>query len=300
MAPPSTRRTGFSKRAQLGTFFGYLAAGTGALIGGVALVVSLLNPQAFTGPRTLAADVMAPAGKAVAASRSGAHDLGASLLGYLTWGSTNARMERELELARVKLAEARAVAEENTRLKAVLGLREASTGASAHPVAVARLINSSASSLRRFATISVGRAEGIAIGMPVRSPLGLVGRVLEVGEHTARILLVTDPESTVPVRRARDGLAAFAQGHSDATLQLRLISLGINPLKPGDVFVTSGSGGLYHPNTAVAVVSRVTSDGAIARLLSDPSASEFVLVEPVFAETPGAEAPMADPEASGQ
>ena len=123
--------------------------------------------------------------------------------------------------------------------------------------------------------------------MPVRTPLGLVGRVLEAGTHTSRIMLVTDPESVVPVKRARDGVAAFAQGHGDGTLQLRLINLGLNPLKLGDVFVTSGSGGLYRPNTAVGVVTKLTRDGAVARILSDPSTSEFVVVEPVFAESAG-------------
>jgi len=284
MAPPNTRRTGFSKRAQYGTFFGYIAAVAGAIVGAIVLVVSLLNPGMFAGPRSVAADVAAPAGRAVSAGRSGVQDMGSVLLGYLTWGSTNARMERELAVARIRLAEARAVSEENARLKALLGLREAGAADPARPVAMARMINSTASSLRRFATISAGREEGVTVGMPVRSPRGLVGRVLEAGNHTARVLLITDPESMVPVRRARDGLAAFAQGHGDGTLQLRLIMLGINPLKVGDVFVTSGSGGLYRPDTAVAVVSQLTRDGAIARVLSDPSASEFVAVEPVFAE----------------
>ena len=283
MAPPSTRRTGFSKRAQYGTFFGYIAALAGALVGGGVLLVSILDKSAFSGARGIAADVAAPAGKAVAASRGALHDAGATLYGWATWGTTNARMTRELEIARVRLAEARATDEENRRLKALLGLREAGADAARPPVIFARLINSTASSLRRFATISAGRTQGVAVGMPVRSASGLVGRVLEANSNTARVLLVTDPDSVVPVRRARDGLAAFATGQGDGTLQLRLLSLGINPLKPGDVFVTSGSGGLYHPGTAVAVVDRLTRDGAIARVLSDPTASEFVAVEPVFA-----------------
>lgn len=284
MAPPSTRRTGFSKRAQYGTFFGYIAALAGALVGGGVLLVSILDTNAFSGARGLASDVAAPAGTAVAASRSTLHNAGATLYGWATWGVTNARMTRELELARVRLAEARATEEENRRLKALLGLREPGAGEARPPVAFARLINSTASSLRRYATISAGRNQGVAAGMPVRSATGLIGRVLEVHASTARVLLITDPESVLPVRRARDGLPAFATGHSDGTLQLRLISLGINPLKRGDVFVTSGSGGLYHPGTAVAVVTDVTRDGANARVLSDPTASEFVAVEPVFAE----------------
>lgn len=297
MAPPNTRRTGFSKRAQYGTFFGYIAAFAGALVGGAVLLVSLRDEGAFTGARTLASDATAPVGQAVAVGRSGAQDAGSVLMGWITWGSTNARMREELEVARVRLAEARATEAENARLKALLALRDAQVGAGNPPVAFARMITSTASSLRRFATIAAGGDQGVAVGMPVRTPLGLVGRVLEVGARTARVLLITDPESVVPVRRARDGVAAFAQGHGDGTLQLRLIALGINPLKVGDVFVTSGSGGLYRPGTAVAVVTQLTRDGAIARVLSDPSTSEFVMVEQVFAEAAGMPEALAPPPA---
>jgi len=87
----------------------------------------------------------------------------------------------------------------------------------------------------------------------------------------------------VPVRRASDGIPAFATGKGDGTLQLRLLTLGINPLKVGDAFVASGSGGLYWPGTPIAVVASLTRDGAIARLLGDPAASEMVAVEPSWA-----------------
>lgn len=294
MAPPTARRSGFSKRAQYGTFFGYLAAIAGAVVGAVVLVVSVVDKGAFAGMRGIAADLVAPAGRAVTAGRNGAQSAGSVLAGYVTSGTRTAAMARELELTRIRLAEARSTEDENRRLKALLGLRDPAVTT----IAYARLINSTASSLRRFATISVGRDHGLVIGMPVRSPQGLVGRVLEVADHTARVLLVTDLESMVPVQRARDGIPAFAQGHGDGTLQLRLISLGVNPLKPGDVFVTSGSGGLYRPGTAVASVMELTRDGAIARVLSDPTANEFVAVEPIFAETVDMPEALAPPPAA--
>ena len=278
MAPPPNRRTGFSRRAQYTTFFGYLAAGLGALVGGGLLIASLADSSRFSAVRTTATDATAPVAKAAAASRAeGAGVLGA-ISGYFAAGRQNAALRQEVERARVKLVEAQAIAEENRRLKELLGL----TKQDPRPVAVAMLIGSTSSSTRRFATISAGSRQGVAIGMPVRSPLGLVGRVLEVGGSTARVLLITDTESIVPVRRASDGVPAFATGRADGTLQLRLINLGINPLKRGDVVVTSGSGGLYRPGTAVAVVDRLLSDGAIARVLSDPSASDYVTVEQVW------------------
>jgi len=293
MAPPNARRTGFSKRAQYTTFFGYLAAIAGGVFGALLLVVSLLDPSAFASLRGLAADAAAPAGRAVAVGRTGTQTALSDLWGYFTWGPRVARMNRELEVTRVQLAEARATADENRRLKALLGL----SAAEARPVAFARLINSTASSPRRYATLSVGRDHGVVTGMPVRSPEGVVGRVLEVADHTARVLLITDPESLVPVMRARDGVPAFAQGRGDGALQLRLINLGLNPLKPGDVFVTSGSGGIYLPGMAIGVVVSLTRDGAVARVLSDPTQSAYVAVYPAYAaaaQMPEALVPVAE------
>ena len=115
--------------------------------------------------------------------------------------------------------------------------------------------------------------------MPVSSPMGLVGRVVETGSDSSRVLLLTDSRSMVPVRRATDDIAAFAEGRADGALRIRLINLGINPLKEGDIFVTSGAGGLFQPGIAVAVATEITRDGAIAQLVSNPAATDLVLVE---------------------
>lgn len=286
MAPPSNRRPGFSRRAQYGTFFGYVIAAAGALIGGVLLLVSTGNTAAFSSLRGTATDVAAPAGEAVAATRSGANGWFETIAGYFTSGSHVAQLEREVALSRVKLVEAQALANENSRLKALLGL----AAQDPKPVTTTRLIGSTASSSRRFAILGAGSNQGVRVGMPVRSPLGLVGRVLEVGNNSARVLLITDSESMVPVRRASDGLLAYASGQADGTLQLRLINAGVNTVKAGDAFVTSGQGGLFQPGSAVAVVSEVTRDGAIGRPLSDPGATDFVAVYPLWDDaTKGAE-----------
>lgn len=284
MAPPANRRSGYSRRAQYGTFFGYIAGVVGALVGGGILIVSIFDPSSFSGLRGAASDVAAPGGKVVAVGRARSESFFDVVRGYALAGSRNAKLERELAEAKTRLVEARAMAEENNRLKALLGLAQQDP----KPVVTTALVAATGASTRRFATIGAGADRGVVLGMPVRSPLGLVGRVLEVGSKTSRVLLVTDTESVVPVRRAQDGLPAFAQGKGDGQLQLRLISLGINPIKVGDLFVTSGSGGLYRPGTAVAAVTSLTRDGAVARVLSDPAATEFVAVERVW--TPQADA----------
>jgi rod shape-determining protein MreC len=242
MAPP-IRRPSYSRRAQYTTFFGYVAGVLGALVGGALLIVSIANPAAFAGLRSLASDSTAPAAGLASVGRAKGLGFMERVTGYLEAGSQNAQLKRELEAAKIQLIEAQAQNEENKRLKSLLKLADTEP----RSVAVARIIGSTASSTRRFATLSAGENDGVAVGMPVRSPMGLIGRVLEVGNSTSRVLLITDPQSVVPVRRASDGIAAFAQGRTDGSMQIKLIGLGINPLKIGDTLVTSGSGGLYRP-----------------------------------------------------
>ena len=278
MAPPSSRRSGFSKKAQYSVFTGYLLATLGALVGLGLLALSLWQPQAFAPLRGAAQDVVSPAGRAAALTRSGSGGVWDTITAYGNAGQQNAELREEVEIARIRLAEAEAVAAENERLRALLALAEGEI----MPVATTRLIGASAMSSRRFAYIGAGRVDGVEVGMPVRSARGVVGRVLEVARASSRILLLTDSESVLPVRRASDNTVAFAEGRGDGFLRIRLINLGLNPLEEGDVLVTSGAGGYYRPGVAVAVLTELTPDGGIARLVADPSATDFVSVEPIY------------------
>lgn len=278
MAPPASRRSSYSRRAQYSIFTGYVVAGIGALIGAVLLGISLWWPSSFSGLRGTAQDAVQPVGEASAEARTEGQGVFDSIAGFYRAGSQNADLRREMELARIKLAEAEAVKQENERLKGLLGFQNEDI----EPVAVGRLTGSTASSARRFAYLGLGENDGIAVGMPVRSPRGIVGRILEVSRSSSRVLLLTDSESVLPVRRATDEVVAFAEGRGDGMVRIRLINLGINPLEPGDVFVTSGAGGYYRPGIAVAIVDVITDDGALARIISDPAATDWVSVEPIW------------------
>lgn len=289
MAPSGQRHAGFSKRAQYTLFTGYIAAGVGALAGALLLAASLWQPQFLSGLRGTAQDAALPATGTVAAARTESKGLLANIRGYFRAGSQNAALKREVEIARIRLKEAEAVRRENARLKTLLGIRDGEV----KPVAIARLVGSTASSSRRFAYLGAGSMQGVTVGMPVLSPRGVVGRILEVGRNSSRVLLILDSESVLPVRRSNDDLVAFAEGRGDSLLRIKLINLGLNPLKVGDLFLTSGAGGYYRPGSAVAILTQKSADGGLARVVSDPAATDFVAVMPIFepeaakiAETP--------------
>lgn len=278
MAPQGQRHSSFSKRAQYTQFTGYIAAGAGTLVGAILLAVSLWQPQFLSGLRGGAQDAAAPATQTAALARTESKGLIASINGYFRAGRQNAALKREVEIARIRLKEAEAVRQENSRLKTLLAIRDGDV----RPVAIARLVGSTASSTRRFAYLGAGSAQGVAVGMPVISPRGVVGRILEVGRNSSRVLLILDSESVLPVRRSGDELVAFAEGRGDSLLRIKLINLGLNPLKIGDMFLTSGAGGYYRPGTAVAILTHKSADGGLARIVSDPAATDFVAVMPIF------------------
>ncbi|OGS57307.1 MAG: rod shape-determining protein MreC [Erythrobacter sp. RIFCSPHIGHO2_12_FULL_63_10] len=278
MAPISSRRSGHSRRAQYSLFTGYALAVLGALIGAALLVVSLWNPGAFSGLRSAAADTVKPGGSAGAETRAATSGVLDTIAAYWRAGSQNEGLRREVELARIRLAEAEALEQENRELKTLLGLKQGET----QTIAVARLIGSSATSGRRFAYLDAGASSGVAPGMPVRSAQGVIGRVLETGNSSARVMLLTDSESVLPVKRAGDDLVAFAEGRGDGKLRIRLLNLGINPLKKGDFFVTSGAGGYFRPGIAAAILEEVTPDGGVAHVVADPAAATAVMVEQIW------------------
>ena len=124
LAGSKQRLSGHSKKAQYGAFTGYVLVVLAMLLGIVLLVISLIQPASFDGLRGLFSDATRPAAQVSATTRTGGRGFFESVQGYLEAGQQNADLKREVEIARIRLAEARATEEENRRLKGLLGLRE--------------------------------------------------------------------------------------------------------------------------------------------------------------------------------
>ena len=274
----ATARPGWSRRAQYGLFFSFLAVIAGIIVGLILLVLSLVAPQQFERVRGVALDVTGPVA-------GGLHEVTATVEGVFTgagnyWdaASQNAELKRENKAMLERMVEAKAIFQENQQLKATLQLREHGRST----IAVGRVVGSSFNSPRRFAILSVGESDGVRVGMPVRSPEGLVGRIIDSGALASRVMLVSDRANIVPARLLRNGIPVIAQGRGDGTIDVRPLEVGRNPFKRGDIIVTSGTGGLYPPLVPIARVVKLVDDGAVALPLADPSKISFAIVEPPF------------------
>jgi rod shape-determining protein MreC len=275
---PAGPRPGWSRRAQYSLFFGFIAAVAGLIVGVIMLVLSLVAPASYAMVRGAALDITAPITGGLAEVAATAKGLVSGAGNYWDAAHQNAKLKAERAVLRREVIQAAATRQENQQLKAALGLRERSREA----IAAGRVVGSSFESPRRFAVLSVGRSDGVAIGMPVRTADGLVGRVIDAGETASRVLLVSDRANIVPARILRGGTPVISTGRGDGTVDIRPLEVGRNPFKRGDIIITSGTGGLYPPLVPIARVVRLDDDGAIGVPIADPSQSSFAIVEQPF------------------
>jgi rod shape-determining protein MreC len=283
MAPPSPRRPGFSKRAQMSLFAGYVMAVAGLLLGLLLIITARLDPKGYSAIQTALADLFAPisrTGQAVVMTMRGG---GESVSAYWDAAAKNKAMTKELAAARVKIIKGQADALEVARLKRTLAMAERIDA----PVVTAPLVSSTAASTRRYAIIAAGASNDVAVGQTVVSAEGLVGRITAVGRASSRVLMIIDADNRVPVKRVRDGVPALAIGTGDGRLELQTLAAGANPFKVGDVFVTSGIGGVYRPGIPVAIATRQSRDKTLALPLAHPSKLDYGIVErPYMIEPP--------------
>jgi rod shape-determining protein MreC len=127
----------------------------------------------------------------------------------------------------------------------------------------ARVIADSGGAFLRNVLVNAGARDGVARGQAALTGEGVVGRVSEVGNKTARILLLTDLNSHVPVMLEASNERALLDG--DNSDQPRLVFFEPKAkIEPGDRIVTSGAGGAFPAGLPVGVVAAI--DGGIVRV----------------------------------
>jgi rod shape-determining protein MreC len=278
MAAPRHRRRGFSRRVQYGLFAGYVIAVVGIVAGIGMVLIAHFDPRAFATIRGLSVDAGAGLTSITRIGVRQANDAGSEVGAYFDAAAQNAALQRELAVERRRSIAAKALIQENSRLKKLALVVEHLP----RPILSARVIGSTVSGQRRFATLAAGSTDGVKPGMPVRTAEGLIGRVFETGLFASRVLLLTDGDSAVPVRLPRNGVAALVTGRGDGSLEIRGLTAGGSTFQRGDLAVTSGTGGVYAPNIPVAVVTAVHGDRAVAFPLADPATADLAVVYPIY------------------
>jgi rod shape-determining protein MreC len=146
------------------------------------------------------------------------------------------------------------LAEENQRLRALLGLR-ARAGSSFIPAEVLQLGLAGAESTFM---LNVGREQGVHVGSPVIAPEGLVGIVIDVEAKSSQAMDWTNPDfraSAMTVDGQAYGIVEPRRGRYREEDVLALTGAPFHTdLQPGTMIVTSGRGRVYPRGIPIGVV----------------------------------------------
>ena len=123
----------------------------------------------------------------------------------------------------------------------------------------ARVIADSGGAYARSVIVGAGSENGVARGQAAMTGEGLAGRVSEVGTRAARVLLITDLNSRVPVVVDGAHQRAILAGDNSARPSLRYRDAD-GVVRIGDRIITSGEGGVFPPGLPVGVVASIDGD----------------------------------------
>lgn len=125
----------------------------------------------------------------------------------------------------------------------------------------ARVIADTGGAFVRSLVVTAGKVDGVREGMAAMTGEGLVGRVVEVGEWSSRVLLITDMNSRIPTMITDTGDHAILAGDNEPRPKL-LYAPQDADIRVGARVMTSGHGGIFPPNLPIGVVAS-TEHGVI-------------------------------------
>jgi rod shape-determining protein MreC len=236
--------------AQRFTFLGLIAAAVGMMVLGKA------ETAVVERVRMIVVDAFVPLLDAIARPVATANQAFDRVNEIVHVHAENARLREENARLLQWQSVARKLEAENQSLRDILRF------APEAPVsfASARVVGHGGGSFLRAVLVTAGARDGVAKGQAAATGDGLAGRVTEVGERSARVLLITDINSHVPVILENSRDPAVLAGDNSARPRLLYLLQTAKP-QVGERVVTSGVGGVFPPGLPVGVIVSTGENG---------------------------------------
>lgn len=195
----------------------------------------------------------------------------------------NARLQDQNLQLRAQQLKLLSLQQENSRLRELLR----ASSRVGEDVLIAEVVRVDQDYYKQQIVINKGKAHHVYLGQPVIDAQGIMGQVVELYQHSASVLLISDPSHAMPVQSTRNGVRTIVQGKGNPN-ELDLLHVPNNTdLQPGDLFISSGLGGRFPPNYPVAVIQEVVIQPGqpFAKVTATPTAEldrsrEVLLVWP--------------------
>ena len=140
----------------------------------------------------------------------------------------------------------------------------------------AKIIAESGDNFTHMLLVYIGN-ENVRRGQIVLSDESVIGRIEKVSGHYAKVILVTDINSKIPVVIERSRVRGILSGNNTAEPSL-IFTRSAADIQEGDVVVTSGVGGMFPSGLPVGFVSSIKNGNISVETMADISRVEYVRI----------------------
>ena len=192
---------------------------------------------------------------------------------YQQLAAQNGDLRRELQRMKAWKEAALQLEQENAKL---LGLNNVRLDPKLTYV-TGVVMTDSGSPFRQSVLLNIGARDGIVDGWATMDGVGLVGRISGVGDRTARVILLTDTSSRIPITIQPSGQRAILGGDNTLNPPIEFLE-NADLVRPGDRVITSGDGGVFPADLLVGQVALGNDRRLRVRLSADYEQLEFLRV----------------------
>ena len=219
-------------------------------LGFFVLVFSLVSPQSVSNVRMNVSDSLSPILSTVTKPLVYTADVVRNASGLGDLQAENIRLKQENLRLKEWYQTALLLEAENKSLRDLLNVKVEPH----YKTITARILADAGSAFARSVLVSAGMKDGVQKGQAVMAGQGLIGRIIETGESTARVLLITDINSRVPVLVEDTRQHAILAGHNQSGMHLIHLPPD-SEIKEGARIITSGHGGMFPHGLAIGRVA---------------------------------------------
>jgi rod shape-determining protein MreC len=217
------------------------------------LIMSHAQPIAAANIRAHAIDMLAPVLDAVARPMAAIESIGANIRNTVALRADNEKLRADNGHMIEWQNSVVSLEKENRELRNLLHFKTEPGLA----YISARVIADTGGAYARGLIVTAGSVDGVREGMAAMTGDGLIGRVVEVGDWSSRVLLITDLNSRIPVTIADTGDRAILAGDNGTQPKLMFLPRDAN-ISDGARIVTSGHGGVFPPNLPIGVLQEAS------------------------------------------
>lgn len=244
----------------------------------VANVIALFLSARYVSPSSVSRhpgmEIVAPLQKAVTVSIQGMRSIWLHYFFLVSAEKENDRLKKQLGNTLYDANQCRETELANERFRRLLDFKTASRLDSV----AAEVIGKDPSQWFKTLTIDKGVSEGIAKGMPVVVPEGVVGQVIDVVDHYAKVLLIIDSNSAVDALVQQSRVHGIIKGKSEDTCVLSYVSRK-ETVHVGDAVVSSGLDSVYPKGLLIGKVTDVGRNNA--GIFQDVEVSPYVAFDKI-------------------